>query len=81
MTRHNIAALDRLADGERVEVHVVIGGTPVAVLCGRLHQRRKVREAHWIVQTVRGDARIRIGERDRVKVENNCIVIEGEWKR
>ena len=80
MTKHHIAKLDGLADGAAVEAHVVIGGTPVAVVCGRLVQRRKAREAHWIVQTAHGDARIRIGELDRVKVTGNCIEVEAEWR-
>ena len=80
MTKHHIAKLDGLPDGEAVEALVVIGGSPVAVVCGRLVQRRKAREAHWIVQTAHGDARIRIGERDRVKMTGNCIEIEAEWR-
>ncbi len=80
MTKHHIAKLDTLPDGAAVEAHVVIGGTPVAVVCGRLVQRRSAREAHWIIQTGRGDARIRIGERDRATVNGNCIQIEGEWR-
>jgi hypothetical protein len=80
MTKHHIAKLDTLPDGAAVEAHVVIGGTPVAVVCGRLVQRRPAREAHWIIQTGRGDARIRIGERDRATVNGNCIEIEGEWR-
>jgi hypothetical protein len=43
MTKHHIAKLDGLPDGAAVEAHVVIGGTPVAVVCGRLAQRALAR--------------------------------------